>query len=793
MIVSENWLRTLVKFSQGFDQLPALLTQAGLETGPIQSIDSLPKGFITAQIKSTSAHPDADTLRICEVEIGKATTVQVVCGASNARAGLITVYASPGSELPSGTRIEKQAIRGVDSHGMLCSASELNLEEQSGGIIELDEDAALGKSANHPLGLPDQIFEVELTPNRGDCLSMLGVARETAAVTGGTLLSTAPATIKAGDKEKRKVELAAPIGCPRYVGRVIRGLKKDQKSPDWLRERLRRAGIRSIDALVDITNYVMLELGQPMHAFDNECLRGAIQVRMAEPKEKITLLDGQKLTLDDASLLITDDSGPVALAGVKGGAGTMISSNTDAIFLEAAFFDPATTARTARRFNLNTDASHRFERGVDFELPKRAINRATELVLAICGGSAGPIVDATEKKHLPKRAPIQLRSERLKRMLGTSLPAKSVDRVFTRAGYEFSRSGTGWSVLPPSHRFDLSEEHDLVEEVARLVGYDAFPTNWPNVAANSQLAPEAVVALDRARDLLVDRGYFEAITYSFIDSSLQAASSGGRSGIKLKNPIAAHLAEMRLSLLPGLLLALGNNHRRQVRDVRLFETGHIFSGTARKPKEQLNICGVATGSATGARWDQGATEIDFFDVKGDVESLLDLTCRGRQTRFLAASHPAYQDGQCAQVVIDGNAAGYIGRVAHALLNTVDIDRPVFAFELAWDAIRERPIPRHHPVSRFPQVTRDLSFEFAESVEAFEVQSCIEKVGGELLRGTEVLDAYKEKDSKSTKKSMTFRLTLQSDYRNLTDEEVEAVARSVVAEIAANLGGELRGG
>ena len=792
MIISENWLRRLVSFRQDFTKLPALLTRAGIEAGPVESLSGLSRGVIVARVEDVIPHPNASGLSICTVATGKKKPVKVVCGAANVRPGMMTAYAGPKSELPGGVRIEAKTIRGHASEGMLCSEAELGLEEQSHGLIEWDQTLSVGISVNTALDLPDQVFEVELTPNRGDCLSMLGIARETAAVTGGALVKQTVKTTSARVDNSREVELDAPQGCPRYVGRVIRGVQKDQKSPDWMCERLRRAGLRSVDALVDITNYVMLELGQPMHAFDNDRLNGAIEVRMAAPKERLTLLDGQKLILDDASLVITDASGPVALAGIKGGAGSMISEKTESIFLEAAFFDPQTIARTARAFSLNTDASHRFERGVDFNLPLKAMARATQLVLELCGGTAGPVIDATEKAHLPKRGAITLRRDRLTRMLGTALPKKKVDAVFAQAGYAFTPSTSGWKVRPPTHRFDLVAEHDLVEEVARLSGYDTFPANRPRVLAGERLAPEADVELNRARDLLVDRGFFEAITYSFIGADLQRTASGGKGGIALKNPIASQLAEMRLALLPGLLLALGNNLRRQVRDVRLFESGHVFWGTARKPLESLSIGGVVTGSATGTRWDQKGRDVDFFDIKGDVESLIDLAGASGRTQFAATVHPSYQAGQCAEIFVDGASKGFVGRVSREMLRVVDIDRPVFAFELDWESVSRRRVPQHLPVSRFPQVSRDLSFEFDEAIDAARVMDCIRQGAGDLLQNAEVIDSYKENDAKSTRKSMTFRLTLQSEYRNLTDGEVDAVANHVVDAVGSELAGTLRG-
>lgn len=791
MIISERWLRDWVEFDAPFDSLPDLLTGAGLEAGSVEKLSRLPKGIVAAQVISVERHPDADGLSVCRVDAGGASSRQVVCGAPNVFAGMMAPFAKPGTKIPSGVEIKKQEIRGVRSDGMLCSASELGLEDQSDGVLELDPGLAPGADLNEQLQLPDRLFEVELTPNRGDCLSILGVARETAAVTGGVVKLPRFRKTRSEHKTTRKVVLDAPQGCPRYAGRCITSVRPASRSSDLIRERLRRSGLRSIDALVDITNYVMLELGQPMHAFDEERLQGEIAVRMANSGEKLTLLDGQKIRLDNESLVISDRSGAIALAGVKGGASTMIGASTTALFLEAAHFTPTIVARTARKFTMNTDASHRFERGVDFKLPVIAIERASQLVVELCGGALGPITCEDAPELLPKRQTIYLRRSRLKRMLGTAVPAKKVDAVFASVGFRFKKDTSGWRATPPSHRFDLGAEHDLVEEVARLVGYDAFASQRPRVQAGRLLAPEGLVQPDRARDLLVDLGYHEAITYSFISETLQQQASGGKSGIRVKNPIAAQLAEMRLSLVPGLLEAVANNARRQVRDVRLFEVGHVFLGSAHKPREEQRLAAVAAGTAAGTRWDQGGRPIDFFDIKGHLEQVLRLSGRTHGVSFESAIHPSYQTGQCARVTFARKEIGWLGRIHHQLLQAVDLDRAVYAFEINWEAVCQSEIPIHKTTSRFPFVTRDLSMVFADKVQATEVENCIKNAAGVLLSSIEIIDLYKEKNTQSTEKSLTFRLTLQADYRNLTDEEADEIVRVVVQRVGATIGGQLR--
>ena len=791
MIISENWLREWVDFDVSFDDLPALLTQAGLETGVVSIVPALSEGIVAARVELVTPHPNADGLSVCEVDGGRQKHYQIVCGAENVRAGMLTALATPDTVLANGQKISNQDLRGVISEGMLCSGSELGLEDQSSGILELDPHLTPGQMLDKHLQLPDRVFEVELTPNRGDCLSILGVARETATVTHGTLKGPTIKKVESESKKTRSITLDQPDDCPRYVGRVLSGVSPNTRSPDIIRERLRRSDVRSVDALVDITNYLMLETGQPMHAFDNDRLKGGIVVRRASSSEQLTLLDGQELTLSEDNLVITDGSGPIALGGIKGGASTMISERTSSLFLEAASFNPDCIARTARQFSINSDAAHRFERGVDFNLPALAIERASALVIELCGGTPGPLIDQTIPQCLPERRSIILRQARLKRMLGTTVSTQSVDSVFKAAQFECAPVNSGWSVTPPSYRYDLTGEHDLIEEVARLVGYDQFDSHPPSVRVGAQLAPEGILDLDRVKDLLVGLGYFEAITYSFVSSELQGLVSGGEKGIGLQNPIAAQFSEMRLTLLPGLLNALANNARRQVRDIRLFETGHIFQGTLKQRKEQHYIGGVITGSATGTRWDQSNREIDFFDVKGHVESLVTGTRSGKLLRFVESEHSAYQSGQCADLILGGIKVGQIGRVSYELLRQLDLERPVYGFEINFGLIREIKIPSYTASSRHPSLSRDLSFIFPCQVSSQTIIDAIRESAGELLINLELIDLYKEKPETSTKKSLTFRLTLQSNSRNLKDEDADAVARSVISHIDAEHDGVLR--
>jgi phenylalanyl-tRNA synthetase beta chain len=793
LIISENWLREWVDFDLDFATLADRLTAAGLEAGALALVPRVSETVIAGRITHLRPHPDATNLSLCEVDNGSGSVVQVVCGATNARAGMVTPLAMPGAILPDGSVIRPTTIRNKVSTGMLCSGAELGIDDSVSGLLELDPSLAPGTSLNAHLDLGDQLLEVDLTPNRGDCLSLLGIARETAVVANGRLKIPSHPRVRARSKLRREVELVCPAECPRYMGRIIEGLDTTSRSPDWIRERLRRCGIRSIDVLVDISNYVMLELGQPMHAFDAERLRGRITVRAPIKGERLKLLDGVAIRLSQEDLVIADDGGPIALAGVKGGMATMITHTTRVVMLEAAFFAPTAIARTVRSYNMPTDASHRFERGVDFELPSVAIQRASELIVDVCGGACGPIFGRTIKRRLPPRRPLTLRKSRLERLLGEKIPARQVRAVFNSLGMSPKAESGGWTVTPPSYRFDLSGEHDLVEEVARIVGYDKIKSRTPRVRVGRGLAPEGVLNADRARDLLVDREYFEAITYSFINPALQALVAPGIPAIDLRNPIASHLGQMRLSLLPGLLEALSNNARRQIRNVRFFETGHVYLKKGRGRTEIERIAGVSMGVAPDHSWDRPDRLIDFFDVKGDVEALLRLADPKRCTTFEQNSNSAFHPGQCAQIWVEGQSCGWIGRISPQLQEFVELESPIFAFELDWDLINKSNIPQFSPASRFPVIGRDLSFVFSNDITAAKIRACIRKSAGELLATLDLVDIYRGKGIKEGKKSATYRLTLQSNSRSLTDKEADNITGRIIAAIASDLGGELRTG
>ncbi len=791
MIISENWLREWVDFDIDIESLGDRLTGAGLEVGGVIPVRPVSQRIVVAKILSARPHADGNTPWVCEIDVGRARKLQVVCGANNVWAGMAAPVALSGAELPGGQRVREIEIHGEASQGMLCSAAELGLEERSDGIMELDPGAEAGRIINTQLDLDDTLLELELTPNRGDCLSILGIARETMAVTQGVLRKPSIRRPRAQHDERLPITLEVPGDCPRYTGQIIRNVAISARSPDWLQERLRRSGLRNIDALVDITNYVMLELGQPMHAFDRSKITGGITVRHAHKGERLKLLDGTRLRLRSKTLLIADESGPVALAGIMGGANTAINSNTQDVLLEAAFFNPSRTASTARGYSMQTDASFRFERGVDPQLQVMAVQRASQLISQIGGGDCGPVFTAADPRNLPKRRPIQLRRGRLDRVLGARVGGRRIRKVFESLNMKTEVIADGWKITAPSYRFDIVGEHDLVEEVARIVGFEFFPAQLPRVLASGREQQENRLTPDRTRDLLVDRGYHEAITYSFVDPALHARIVPERGQILLQNPIASNMSQMRSSLWPGLLVALTGNARRQVRRIRLFEIGRVFLRHGRGRREADRIAGVLTGPRRAQSWDTPSRGADYFDLKGDVEGLLALGGCQDGFEFQAREHKALHPGQCARVVRSEREVGWLGQISPELREHLDLDGAIFVFELDLDAVLDAILPSFRTVSRYPAVARDLSLVVKKSVSADALRNCICAAAGDLLTTLELLDVYQGKGVPKNHSSLTYRLTLQADYRNLTDTEVDELIVKVVSAVTRELSGELR--
>jgi phenylalanyl-tRNA synthetase beta chain len=716
-----------------------------------------------------------------------------VCGAANAAAGLRVPVALAGARLPSGAEIKQTEIRGVASAGMLCSAAELGLEEKSDGLWELGGNLKPGSALTTALALDDKILELELTPNRGDCLSVAGVSREIAALTGARLKT--PAVKNAALKSKRRlaVSLAAKQDCPHYAGRVIEGLDPKARTPLWMQERLRRAGIRSIQPIVDVTNYVMLEFGQPMHAFDLARLSGGIVVRHARKGEGLALLDGKSLVLEPGTLVIADRHAPVAIAGIMGGLVSGVSAATTAVFLESAYFRPEAIARRARGLGLHSESSHRFERGVDPRLQRLALQRATNFLLAIAGGRAGPITEQTAPRYLPKRAAIHLRSARVTRLLGMTLPVKTMSVTLKRLGMRVLKTANGLRVTPPSYRFDIARECDLIEELARVVGYDQVPSKCPPIAMTASLPSERDLSADRLRAVLMDRDYHEAITYSFVDPALQALLDPQAAPALLANPIAADMAAMRTHLWPGLLTALAYNYNRQQARVRLFEIGPRFIPGPKGVRQELAVAGVIHGPAVPEQWGAGLRALDFYDLKGDVEALLSVARADFETR--SAQHPAMHPGQCAAVRRRDkgrdDSIGLFGRLHPAIQAKLGLDQPVFLFELGLTGLSSGEIPRFREISKYPAVRRDLAVVVDRSTPARAVLDCVAKAAGGLLANLELFDEYRGEGIDFGRKSLALALTLQDSSRTLNDEAAEAVIQRVVAALGSELGAQLR--
>ncbi|KAA3619161.1 MAG: phenylalanine--tRNA ligase subunit beta [Proteobacteria bacterium] len=790
MFISESWLKTWVRTAPDAAEMAETLTLAGLEVGGIERYKPVSPSVVVGEIVAVEPHPNSDKLRVCEVDIGRARTLSIVCGAPNARVGLKSAVALIGAELPGKVKIAKTRIRDIVSSGMLCSSAELGLDDDSAGIMELDSKARRGMPLNEHLSLDDAVLDIDLTPNRGDCLSVSGVAREVAVLFGAQVTGPALKPFRSRSRTRFPVSVKAPADCPRYAGRVIEGIDVGAKTPDWIRERLRKCGLRPISLAVDVTNYVMIELGQPMHAFDLDRLSRGIIVRLSRVGEEIDLLDGSHVEIPPGTLLIADYRGPVALAGIMGGAATAIADGTTNIFLESACFRPGAVAGRARAMGMQTDASHRFERGVDPELQVAAIHRATELLVAAAGGTAGPIIDEASTRDLPRRSEITLRRDRLRNMLGFAIPDREVLRILTRLGMGVRVLRKGWRVRAPSRRYDIEGEHDLIEEIARIYGYHNIPELAPRVEPTRGSRDEATLPSHRFKTLLVDRDYREAITYSFVDPDLQKKIDPSHPAIPLRNPIASNMSAMRTSLWPGLLSALVFNYRRQQRRIRLFESGHVFLSAQGERVESERIGGVAAGPLMKDAWQNGR-EIDFFDVKGDVEALLNASGCGDSFSFVAGKHPALHPGQCARITRGGKTAGWLGALHPGLGKYLDLERTVYVFELEMSALTSSRVPSFAKVSRFPAMTRDLSILVDDSVTADRLKDAVKQAGGKLLMDVELFDVYTGEGVPEGHRSLSLTLTLQDYSRNLTDAEIEEVVRRVLSAVEKKLGGKLR--
>jgi phenylalanyl-tRNA synthetase beta chain len=790
MKIAESWLREWVDPDLDSEALGQQLTMAGHEVNEITIQGAGLDGIIVAEIVNVAKHPDADRLSVCKVATGK-KVIDVVCGAANVLAGMKSPLATPGLTLPNGIKLRKTRIRGVVSNGMLCSAVELGLGDEADGIIALPDDAPVGAALTAYLKLPDTIIDLDLTPNRGDCFSVLGIARDVSAMTGASLKSAEVPAVAATIEDVHEVKIKLPEGCPSFAGRVIRNIDLSAKSPGWMVERLRRAGLREIHAVVDITNYVMLELGQPLHAYDLGLVQGPIRPRLAKRGDKVTLLDEKEISVNKDTLVIADNSGAIGLAGIMGGLSTAVSEKTVDVFFEAAFWPPEFMAGRARSYGLHTDASLRFERGVDPEGQVRAVERATALLLAAAGGDAGPLVHHVDPNFLPMRETVTLRRSRLAKLLGLDIEDGRVSAILTRLGFEVNLTDDGWDVAPPSYRFDIEAEVDLIEEIARVHGYDSIPETTAITETPLAAVTESCIDLEQAAATLVARDYQEVITYSFIDAGIDKLFSGIDSELVLSNPISSEMAVMRASLWPGMIAVAAANAARQQDRVRLFEVGKSFHGSELKRREVLRIAGLATGPAHPEQWGSQGQPVDFFDIKSDVAALLRLSGDAVQISYEPSEHVALQPGQAAKIVRDGSIIGILGKLHPSLAKTFDLRRAVYIFELDAMAALASAAPQAIPVSKYPAIRRDIAVVVDDKISVDELVRAVSSTVPNLIQEVRIFDVYKGPGIEAGLKSVALGLILQETSRTLTDDDADSAMTKAVRKLQEKFAAELR--
>ncbi|WP_318518664.1 phenylalanine--tRNA ligase subunit beta [Photobacterium leiognathi] len=794
MKFSESWLREWVNPAVNSEELAHQITMAGLEVDGVEAVAGEFTGVKVGQVVECAQHPDADKLRVTKVDVGAEELLDIVCGASNCRQGIKVAVATVGAVLPGDFKIKKAKLRGQPSHGMLCSFTELGIDVESDGIMELAEDAVLGTDFREFLGLDDVTIDVDLTANRADCLSIAGLAREVGVLNRAEVTEPQFEIVAPTAADTISIDVKAPAACPRYLGRIIRNVNVQAETPLWMQEKLRRCGTRSIDPIVDITNYVLLEMGQPMHAFDLAKIDGGIVVRMAEQGEKLTLLDGNEAELNDNTLVIADNKQALAIAGIFGGEFSGVNTETKDVLLECAFFAPDAIRGRARSYGLHTDSSHRFERGVDATLQTKAMERATALIIEICGGEVAPIVEAESEADLPKAATIELRRIKLDRLLGHSIASEEVVEILTRLGCDVETTDAGWKAVAPAWRFDMAIEEDLVEEVGRIYGYNNIPNQSPVAALSMNLHKEANLPLKRVRDLLVDRGYQEAITYSFVEPEQQKLIVPEIEPLILPFPISAEMSAMRLSLWTGLLNTVVFNQKRQQPRVRLFESGLRFipeESAENGMRQEMMLAGVIAGNRSDEHWDIATNTVDFFDLKGDLEAILELTANEAAFSFKAAKHPALHPGQSAAIVVDGKEVGFIGTVHPELERKFGLNGRTIVFEIEWAAINTRMLPEAVVVSKFPANRRDIAVVVSEDVAAGDVVDACRANGGELLTDVNLFDVYTGKGVEEGNKSLAIALTLQSAERTLEEADIASAVEAIVAALAEQFGASLR--
>ncbi|MDC5106591.1 phenylalanine--tRNA ligase subunit beta [Acinetobacter baumannii] len=779
MKISENWLRTWVNPAIDSDTLSDQLTMLGLEVDELAPVAKPFTGVVVGEVLTVEQHPDADRLRVTTVNIGSGEPLQIVCGAPNVRAGMKAPVATIGAILPGDFKIKKGKLRGVESQGMLCGASEIDLEDKIDGLLELPDDAPVGVNIREYLKLDDNVIDISITPNRGDCFSIRGIAREVAVINQLQMNEPEIKSVDATITDEKKVVINTD-GAPRYLGRVIKNVNVKASTPEWMEQALARSGIRTHSILVDVTNYVLMELGQPMHAFDLAKIEGTVHVRQAQPQEKLQLLNDQEVELQDDVMVIADDQKALAIAGIMGGLASSVTDDTTDIFLESAFFAPLAIAGRARRFGLHTDSSQRYERGVDFELPLIAMNRASQLIQELAGGEFGPITVAEKSDLLPKREAIELKQAQVDQLLGYKVAAEFITDALTRLGCEVTIQADGeWSVVPPSHRYDMAIYQDLIEEVARIDGYDNIQISLPSM--DVQLAKyQDRFEIAQLRQTVVTLGYQEAISFSFADAKLEKQLNPQVSPLMLANPISSDLAAMRSTLLSSLIPCVQYNLNRQQSRVRFFELGLRFdyqnANSIQDLKQIPTLALVAVGSREPESWHAKPQPMDFFDFKGEVEEIL---AAGRvKVEYVRSEHPWLHPGQSAEILVDGQSIGYLGRLHPSLENELDLSITWVA-ELDQAAVLQSYVSNFTELSRFPSVRRDIALLISDNINVRDIQQLIEKTGGELLDSTWLFDVYTGQGVEEGKRSLAFALLWQHPSRTLEDAEIKSGMDNII--------------
>lgn len=805
----ESWLRTFVDPQLTTDELSHALTMAGLEVESLSKAAPPTSKIVVGRVLEVVKHPDADKLNVCQVDAGTGATLNIVCGAPNVAPGIKVPVALVGAELPPAEEggkpfaIKLSKLRGVESQGMLCSARELKLSEDHSGLLVLPEDTPVGQDIRETLNLDDTIFEIKLTPNKADCLSVFGIARETAAITGAPLTPVDIRPVRVELDETLPVRIAAPDLCGRFSGRVIRGVNAHAKTPQWMVERLERSGQRSVSALVDISNYVMFELGRPSHVFDLDKIHGGIEVRWGKRGESLKLLNGNTVELDETVGVISDDRQVESLAGIMGGDSTAVTLDTTNIYLEAAFWWPDSIRGRARKYNFSTDAAHRFERGVDYATTVEHVERITQLILEICGGKAGPVDD--QSVNLPQRAPVKMRVSRANRIIGVQIGGDEIASIFTRLGLPFEREDDAFLVTPPSHRFDIEIEEDLIEEVARIYGFEKIPARPPVATSEMRATNETRRSIHDIRHALAARDYAETVNFSFVDAEWEQDFAGNDQPIRLLNPIASQLSVMRTTLFGSLISVLRHNLNRRADRVRVFEAGRVFLTDASAKAGELTVEGyvqpkrvgaLAYGPALDEQWGVATRAVDFFDVKGDLEALFAPAA----ARFVKAEHPALHPGRSARIEVDGRAVGWIGELHPRLMQKYELPHAPVMFEVDTDALIARALPAPTDVSKFPPVRRDIAVVVDQAVEVQalfdEMKKALAEEACRFVQKVVLFDEFRAKSNTSGglaahEKSLAFRVTLQDAAGTLQDEVVDQAIQTLV-ERMARAGARLRG-